>query len=161
MKSIDEAGIKLCKYQAQLFEMSHDLAGCSSAVFIRRFMNSNAAKRIDNSSLLFEAISINELFDEINSQYGESSYGKIKYSKEELYWIGYIYRYWCYTHNQSSKYVYGIISAYELKKLYFPYHSLDPKMAIERICEAKNISNEISIEKGVEILRKKLNKNTK
>ena len=99
MKSIDEAGIKLCKYQAQLFEMSHDLAGCSSAVFIRRFMNSNAAKRIDNSSLLFEAISINELFDEINSQYGESSYGKIKYSKEELYWIGYIYRYWCYTHN--------------------------------------------------------------
>jgi hypothetical protein len=45
----------------------------------------------------------------------------------------------------------------ELRLLYYPYHSLDPEQAIERILEAKGISlqnTEIEItERGVKILR--------
>ena len=39
-------------------------------------------------------------------------------------------------------------------KLYFPYHSLDPEQAIERIKESKGIVPEDDIKRGVEILRK-------
>ena len=44
--------------------------------------------------------------EEINIEFGESSYGKEKYSEDELYWMGYLYRYWSYTHQKTaSKYI--------------------------------------------------------
>ena len=42
----------------------------------------------------------------------------------------------------------------ELEKLYFPYHSLDPEQAIERIMEAKGLKEEDEIARGVEIMRR-------
>jgi len=54
-----------------------------------------------------------------------------------MYWIGYIYRYWCFTDTVSSKNLYRRIKPDELRKLYFPYHSMDPGQAVERIKEAK------------------------
>ena len=75
--------------------------------------------------------------------------------------MGYIYRYWAYTYEITTKEIYKIIKAKELRSLYFPYHSLDPKVAIERILESKNIKkdeNEI-IKNGIKILRSiRLNK---
>ena len=46
-----------------------------------------------------------------------------------MYWTGYLYRYWA-------------------------YHSLDPEQAIERIKEAKGLTEENQIKRGVEILRR-------
>lgn len=69
-----------------------------------------------------------------------------------LDWI-YIYWYWCYTLEKTSKQVYRIIKPIELRDLYYPYHSLDCQAAIERILEAKGISSEDYISRGVEILR--------
>ena len=42
----------------------------------------------------------------------------------------------------------------ELRQLYYPYHSLDPAQAIERILESKNLGEEDLTQKGVEILRR-------
>lgn len=67
--------------------------------------------------------------------------------------MGYLYRYWAYTYEISSKHVYKQMKANELRKLYYPYHSLDPAQAIERILESKGIEEEDYIEKGVRILR--------
>ena len=92
-------------------------------------------------------------FDELDHQYGASEYGQIKYSAETLYWIGYIYRYWAYTHEKSSKQVYRLAKPQELAQLYFPYHSLDPAQAIERILEAKGVTYEDDIARGVRIMR--------
>ncbi len=162
MREINAMGLSLCSFQAKIFEKTLDYADCSSAIFIRRFMNSDLVKRIDNGGVLFEAIDFIDAINEIETQYGVSEYGKIKYSREELYWIGYIYRYWSYVTEMTSKQIYKIAKAEELRKLYFPYHSLDPMQAIERILEAKNIdisSKIIPIEKGVLVLRKIRNKN--
>ena len=52
MKKMDEAGRKLCKAQAELFASSAALTKCSSAVFLRRFMNSSAAERMDTMLLM-------------------------------------------------------------------------------------------------------------
>ena len=40
-----------------------------------------------------------------------------------------------------------------LRKLYYPYHSLDPAQAIERILEGSGSREEDYTEKGVQILR--------
>ena len=162
MRKIDSLGLKLCSFQAQLFEESLDKCECSSRIFVRRYLNSNLAKRMDNGGFLFESLTITDALDEINQQYGESTYGKEKYTVEQMHWIGYIYRYWSYTYELTSKQIYKKIKPEQMKKLYFPYHSLDPRQAIERILEATGIeaTNESDdISRGVIILRKVKNKN--
>lgn len=154
MKMIDETGLKLCKLQANIFEKSVIKTECSSAVFVRRFMLSDVARRMDEGVFLFEACSEDDVFAEIENQYGKSNYGKEKISSEELYWIGYIYRYWSYIYQMTSKQVFKTIKTKELRDLYYPYHSLDPASAIERILEAKGKLEEDFIKRGVEILRR-------
>ena len=78
----------------------------------------------------------------------------MKFTENELYWMGYLYRYWCYTYEKTSKQVYRIIKPTELRKLFFPYHSLDNAAAIERILEAKNSREEDLTQRGVEIFRR-------
>ena len=154
MKVIDDIGIRLCKFQGETFSLSLTKTECSSAIFIRRFMNSYFASRLDNGGLVSEVFDSNVVFEELEYEFGASCYGKEKYSTEELYWIGYIYRYWCYTRELTSKQVYKIIKPKELRGLYFPYHSLDPKQAIDRILEAKDIDESDYTKRGVEILRR-------
>ena len=56
MRKIDSLGLKLCSFQAQLFEESLSKCECSSRIFARRFLNSDLAKRMDNDGFLFEAL---------------------------------------------------------------------------------------------------------
>lgn len=153
MRKIDEIGLKLCKMQAEVFSASASETNCSSPIFMRRFMNSRVAQRMDSDGFLFEACDVNQIFQEIETEFGESSYGKEKYSEAELYWIGYIYRYWSYTYQKTSKQIYKFIKPKELRGLYYPYHSLDPSQAIERILEAKGVNENDLTAKGVRIMR--------
>ena len=162
MRKIDSLGLKLCNFQAQLFEESLNKYECSSRIFVRRFMNSDLAKRMDNDGFLFESLTITDALDEIEQQYGESTYGKEKYTVEEMHWIGYIYRYWSFSYGLTSRQIYKISKPEQMRKLYFPYHSLDPRQAIDRIIEGTGMetTNEAySISRGVEILRKIKNRN--
>jgi len=154
MKNFDEPGLKLCRMQAELFVLSASKLECSSPIFLRRFMLSNVATRMDQDGFLYESCTEDDILQEIEEEFGATKYGKEKYSTEELYWIGYLYRYWCYTYEKNSKQVYKLIKPSELRQLYYPYHSLDPAQAIERILESKGLIEEDLTQKGVEILRK-------
>lgn len=154
MKEMDEIGRKLCVAQAELFVSSLRLAKCSSPIFLRRFMNSAVAKRMDEGGFLFESSTDVSVMEELESEYGASQYGKTKYAENELYWMGYLYRYWCYTYGKTSKQVYRMMKPTELKTLFYPYHSLDVGAAIERILEAKNIREEDFTARGVAVLRR-------
>ena len=157
MREFDDIGLSLCKIQARIFESSIAKASCSSLIFMRRFMNSQVAERFDRIGFLFESCSDDKVFDQIIEEYGETSYGKEKYTPNELHWIGYIYRYWAYTYEKTSKQLYRMVKPKELRDVYYPYHSLDPAKAIERIMEAKGIKEYTEaemIQRGVEILRR-------
>ena len=154
MREFDEIGLKLCKMQAEIFKASALKERCSSPIFIRRFMYSQVAQRMDLDGFIFEACDVNQVFEEINEEFGDTSYGKEKYTESELYWIGYIYRYWSYTYQKTSRQIFKTIKPKELRDLYFPYHSLDPAQAIERIMEAKAIDEKDMIAKGVIIMKK-------
>lgn len=161
MRKMDSLGLKICSYQAVLFENSIDNTDCSSKIFIRRFMNSNLAKRMDSVGFMFDSLDISDAISEIEDQYGESTYGVEKFSIEEMHWIGYIYRYWAYVTEKSSKQIYKIIKPDKMRKLYFPYHSLDPLQAIERIMEEigqEEQKENDDIAKGVIALRKVRNR---
>lgn len=139
MKKIDKDGLLLCELQAKTFEKSRELTQSSSEIFIRRFMNSKICKSIDDGGILQTNMNDYDVVERVQEQYGESQYGSVKYTANELYWIGYIYRYYSYTYELSSIQVYKIIKPKELRELFLAYHTLDPSQAIERILEAKNI----------------------
>lgn len=140
MKKFDKDGLILAKMQGEMFLKSKTKLNCSTEIFIRRFVNSEVSSLFDNTSLLDTSYSIDDLFILLNDEYKESNYGKIKYNDETLYWIGYLYRYFSYTYELSSKQVYSIIKPKELKDMYYIYHTYDPSKAIEEILEIKHIS---------------------
>ena len=138
MKKIDRSGLLLCELQAKAFELSTSTLSMSSEIFIRRFMNSQIAKILDSGDILDTNIQPRDILERVEEQYGPSNYGKIKYTADELYWIGYIYRNFSYTYEKSSLQVYKIIKPKELRQLFLPYPTMDPSQAIERILEAHN-----------------------
>jgi len=161
MKKIDKAGLLLCELQATTFEKSVDKVETSSGIFIRRFMYSNMAKMLDNNSILQTNLQAQDLIDSIEEEYGESKYGSIKYTHNEIHWVGYVYRYLSYTYDLSSVQVYKLIKPKELRRLYLPYHTMDPAQAIERILEAKGRlpNEEQEIKRQFEIYKKIRNEN--
>lgn len=86
MRTIDNNGLVLCDLQSELFEKSSSL-DCSSEIFIRRFMNSKVAKQFDSTQVLDDTLTIDNIFEELVNEYGYTSYGSVKYSRSELYWI--------------------------------------------------------------------------
>lgn len=140
MKKIDKDGLSLCAIQGNVFVSSLKYTDCSSEIFIRRFMLSQVVKEFDSSAILDDSLTELNVFQRIEDEFGKSDYGKKRYGKEVLYWIGYIYRYFAYTYELSSKYIYKIIKPKELNELYHVYHTFDPSIAIERILEEKDIS---------------------
>ena len=139
MKKIDKDGLLLCELQAKAFEESADCTDISSEIFIRRFMNSKVACLMDSGDFLQMNLQAKDVIERIEEEYGYSQYGSVKYTKDELYWIGYIYRYYSYTYEMSSVQVYKVVKPKELRGLFLPYHTMDPAQAIERILEAKNL----------------------
>ena len=139
MRKITSDGLLLCKIQAETFEKSIDKMDTSSEIFVRRFMRSSIVKQLDNEAILATNLQANDILDFINEEYGVSNYGSVKYSKDEMYWIGYIYRYFAYTYEWTSSRIYKNIKPKELRGVYLPYQTLDPAQAIERILEAKGL----------------------
>ena len=139
MKKISKDGLLLCELQAETFENSIDKIESSSEIFIRRFMKSEIAKRFDNESVLESNIQANDVLELVIEQYGASDYGSVKYTRNEIYWIGYIYRYFAFTYELTSARVYKIVKPKELRGVFLPYHTMDPAHAVERILGAKGI----------------------
>ena len=140
MKIIDRDGLRLCDIQADLFELASKKTNMSSEVFVRRFMNSKIIEELDNLSFLDEIKTTDDIFNALDEQYGKSNYGSEKYDKDVMYWSGYIYRYFCYTYNISSRQAYKMLPLKYVASTYSAYHTLDPVVAIERLLEAKKIS---------------------
>ena len=52
---------------------------------------------------------------------------------ERLQWVGYTYRYWHYYTGESNNEIYAIANAERMVTVYPGFHSLDVKMAIDRL----------------------------
>ena len=143
MKKIDKNGLLLCDLQATAFECSVDKMESSSEIFIRRFMKSEIAKRFDNESILETNIQANDILQLVDEEYGVSDYGSVKYTHNEMYWIGYIYRYFAVTYELTSPQVYKIVKPKELRGLEAKEMLIDEDMELKRQYEIfKRIRNQ-------------------
>lgn len=140
MKLITQDGLLLCQIQANAFQNSIKKMNCSSEVFIRRFLNSQIATELDNECFLDDTKTGNDIFIELEQEYGETNYGKNRFDREMLAWMGYLYRYLCFTYELSSKQAYKLIKPKELRDFYVACNEMNPKEAIETIFQSKNIS---------------------
>ena len=141
MKQIDNIGIKLCEYQADFFAQSTSHLNCSSLIFVKQFMESAIARRMDQGAFVLEALDIPECFMELSRE-KRLSQGKEKYPSYVMSWIGYMYRYITYTREVSSEFLFSKVKTRQLYEVYEAYHSLDPEAAAVRILEMAGLSPE-------------------
>lgn len=141
MREFDREGLTLCEYQGRLFEKSADL-DCSSPIFIRRFLHSDLLNTLDknNSALLPD---INDAMENISNQFGKSEYGRIKFSKSSLFWIGYIYRYISYTREQPAYLIMKLFYYKQLNDVYYSYHTQDLEWCVASLLELNGLTESI------------------
>ena len=141
MKKFDHDGLLLAEYQGKLFERSYGL-NCSSAIFIRRFLHSDLSKKLDNNNLSTLSLDVNEGMTSISNQFGNTDYGRVKYSPNALFWIGYMYRYISYTREVSTKFVIKTFDHRQMNDLYYVYHTQDPEWCVQNMLELNSITEE-------------------
>lgn len=140
MKKMTNNGLLLCKIQADLFANYASFSNCSPYFFIRRFMFSDLAKRFDNTTVLLDSSSNKTFIDEIDQQFGKTTFGSGKsIDSEIMYWIGYVYRYWAYIHEIPSNELFIKVQPKILESRYKLYHSMDVEYLIQRIIEEEHI----------------------
>ena len=142
MREFDHDGLLLAEYQGKLFEKSAEL-GCSTAVFLRRFLHSDLVKKMDMNDAVSLSLDVNEGILSIQNQFGDSDYGKTKYSKSALFWIGYIYRYLSYTRGVTTKFVMNLFPYKQLNDVYYSFHTQDPEWCVNSLLEMNNLSEEV------------------
>ena len=102
MREFDHNGLLLAEYQGKLFEKSYDL-NCSTGIFLRRFLHSHLVAQLDANNPAIVSLDPTEGIRSITEQFGDTTYGKTKYSQNSLFWLGYMYRYISYTRGQFTK----------------------------------------------------------
>ena len=89
MKRMNKDGVLLCELQATAFEKSIDKMESSSEIFIRRFMRSRIAKRLDDGSVLESNIQAEDILQLVNEEYGLLQ-NTCKYIQSNTFRYGYI-----------------------------------------------------------------------
>lgn len=135
---MDELQLKLCDIQGRLFELSAD-RNYNSAAFIKSFMRSDTAKALDSTYNRMQWAGEEYLLEEVADVAGEklSEEGEV-FSKDVLYWIGYIYRYWHYYTGEDSAKIYKQAPVKTMKRNYMMFHTMSPELAIEDLKEIHN-----------------------
>ena len=159
MRQLTDEELRICEIQGEIFVLSIEETECSSPIFVRRYMKSRIANRMDTGMFFMEAIESSDLLEELNQEYGATEYGKVKYPQEIMYWMGYLYRYWSYALDIRSSSIFNIASAREMSELYAAYHTMSPEQAIERIYEAHGMKPLDFMERQYEIMRQIIYKN--
>ena len=125
---MNEIQLKLCDIQGRLFELSVDRQ-LGSASFIKTFMNSETAKALDSTYNRMQWAGEEYLLEEVMEATGDklTEKGEV-YSKDVIYWIGYIYRYWHYYTEESSKVIYKQAPVETMKRNYLMFHTMAPEV---------------------------------
>jgi hypothetical protein len=135
---MDSIQLKLCDIQGRFFELSAQQS-YNSEMFISCFMNSQLAKALDSKYNRMQWAGEEYLLEELLAESGEliPEDGKV-FSKEIMYWIGYVYRYWHFYKDEPSAKIYRIATAKTLQHNYMMFHTMDPELAIDDLIEIHN-----------------------
>ena len=133
---MDDFQLKMCDIQGRIFELSADKK-LGSPLFIKTFMTSPIAKAFDSKFNHMQWAGEEYVIEEILSLPEAESLTQNNdiYSKDILYWIGYIYRYWHYHTGEDSAKIYKQAPVSTMKRNYMLFHTMAPELAIEDLKE--------------------------
>lgn len=143
MREFDINGIRLAEYQANLFEKSVERFDCSTKIFLRRFLLSDILKTLDQNESAFISMTVDEALSNIEDAFGKTNYGKIKYSPDTMFWMGYLYRYISYTRDINTKLLFKFFKPELLNELYSVYHTQDMEWCIANLLELNDLTEDI------------------
>lgn len=140
MKNLSKFEKLLCSVQGKMFELSIK-KGFASENFILKFMNSKTAAffdlPFDRTQWLGEESLLLDLIEECGElQKCREKTDNCFFSIESIFWIGYIYRYWHFLTGESSSQIVRKCEPKVMNAIFPSYHTLDCRMAIERILES-------------------------
>lgn len=130
MKNLTLEKRQLCDIQGRLFELALK-NGLDCPVFIESFMNSRAAAALDDVYDRLQWAGEEYILEELDDEVQGLPKAGITYHKEVMYWAGYLYRYWHYYTNESSREIYQTADARTMKECWLGFHTLDVEMAID------------------------------
>lgn len=134
MKQLTLEKRQLCDIQGRLFERA--LAkGYDCPMFIRAFMNSRTAAALDDVYDRLQWAGEEYILEELNDEVGGLVKAGTTYSREAMYWAGYVYRYWHYDTGENSRQIYEIADAETMADCWLGFHTLDVEMAVENLKE--------------------------
>jgi hypothetical protein len=124
---------QICDIQGRLFEYSKQ-RGLDSSDFIEKFMNSNTCRFMDMPYDRLQWAGEEYIMETLMDEVAVIPAGE-QYDTEELFWIGYIYRYWRLFTEENSREIFAQAGAERMKQCYPGFHTLDIVMAIEDLKE--------------------------
>lgn len=125
---------QLCDIQGRLFELAF-ANNYDCPAFIKSFMNSRAAAALDDTYDRLQWAGEEYILEELEEEAGGLKKAGLKYPLEVMYWTGYLYRYWHYYTNESSRIIYQTADAKTMYDCWLGFHTLDVEMAIDDLKE--------------------------
>lgn len=125
---------QLCDIQGRLFELALK-SNYDCPTFIETFMNSRAALALDDVYDRLQWAGEEYILEEIEEEAGGLKKAGIVYDREIMYWTGYVYRYWHYYANITSRDIYKIANAQLMHDSWLGFHTLDVEMSIDNLVE--------------------------
>ncbi len=127
--------LKLCDIQGRLFELFAD-SRYDAESLVKTFMTSNLAKDLDSEYNRMQWAGEEYLFEELIAVCkGKLVLKTEDISKEALFWMGYIYRYWHFYTGEESAKIYRQAPFDTMNTNYLMFHTLDAEVAIDDLKE--------------------------
>ncbi|MCR4662131.1 MAG: hypothetical protein K5765_09080 [Clostridia bacterium] len=130
--------LKICDIQGRLFELFINTEYDAESL-VKAFMNSEIAKNLDSDYNRMQWVGEEYLLDElIDTCKDKLKLKKESTSKEVLFWMGYVYRYWHFYTKEGSSKIYKQASFETMNINYLMFHTMDVEIAIGDLKEIYN-----------------------
>ncbi len=135
---MDALELKLCDIQGRLFELFSNTEYDEESL-AKAFMNSEISENLDSEYNRMQWAGEEYLLEELVANCRDKLIvKKEKISKDVLFWIGYVYRYWHFYTNEESKKIYKQAPFDTMNVNYLMFHTMDVEMAIDNLKEIFN-----------------------
>lgn len=129
---------QLCDIQGRLFELALK-KGYDCPAFIEFFMKSRVAAALDDVYDRLQWAGEEYILEELDDEAHGLKKAGTMFDVEIMYWTGYVYRYWHYYKNMSSKEIYEIADVNTMKESWLGFHTFDVEMAIDDLIDVSNL----------------------
>lgn len=132
---MDALQLKLCDIQGRLFELFAE-ANYDAESLVKAFMDGEIAKNLDSEYNRMQWAGEEYLLEELIATCKDKlSPKKESISKDVMFWMGYVYRYWHFYTGEESVKIYKQAPFETMNINYLMFHTMDVEIAIDDLKE--------------------------